>query len=84
MVMDAVCKHHAHGRDINMCLRCLLVVDENGDPDKDYYSARQYFAFMSIPAASRCKHQRETPDKKQPIFVKLEEIMKLVRELNIS
>lgn len=46
------------GKVYQQCNKCLLYVDNNGNPDQDWYSAREYFRLMNIDPDKKCKHEK--------------------------
>lgn len=56
--MDAVVKYQlSDGREINLCLRCSLVVDALGNPDPAYYSPETIARPFTIDN-QRCTHSK--------------------------
>jgi hypothetical protein len=72
----------ASGHFYRMCNRCWLHVDSNGDIDQDYYTARQYFAFMAHPIECRCRHEFERPDTREELLKKIDASCRLNSELS--
>lgn len=77
------------GKFHRQCLRCCLRVDVKGDPDQDFYTARQYSELMSRPLHLRCLHGLHvTPveDTKEFLLREMDVVIgvlnKIVRRLN--
>ncbi len=57
--MTAVFHHKCgSGLEFDMCIRCQLFVDADGDPDPKMYTYERYVQLMKMPRERRCKHQR--------------------------
>lgn len=53
-VIEHICKNKMK---IRMCIRCTLIVDENGDPDPRIYNQKAIERIKSTPERSKCKHE---------------------------
>lgn len=58
---------------LRWCLKCNLHLDEKGEIDQDFYTARQYFEFMAVPLEMRCDHMCERPDTREDLLKKIDE-----------
>lgn len=64
--------YESNGRASRWCMRCNMHVNENGEIDQDYYTARQYSKFLAIPFEDRCDHNR--PDTKEELEKRVETV----------
>lgn len=65
------------GKTLRWCMRCGLHLDEKGEIDQDYYTARQYFRLTAISPEARCSHEREVPDSKEELINKANRVILL-------
>lgn len=56
---SAVVQHTLSNEELRrICMRCMLVVDEYGNPDSKYYTPGRLLYFSYIPVHERCNHRR--------------------------
>lgn len=60
------------GKTNRWCVKCDLHVDEKGEIDQDFYTARQYLKFTAVPVEQRCDHAVDRPDTKEELLKRVE------------